>query len=109
MTTTLSHQPCNSQRVDVNLYVTTGNPFVLNDLEKEQMLKDRRTVYDTLVSQGNDADVDDVDDDNADVVDDDNVDVVDDDDVDVVDDDDNDNVDVVDDDDNNYDDDDNEA
>ena len=105
MTTTLSHQPCNSQRVDVNLYVTTGNPFVLNDLEKEQMLKDRRTVYDTLVSQGNDddADADDVDDDNADVVDDDNVDVVDDDD------DDNDNVDVVDDDDHNYDDDDNEA
>ena len=108
MTTTLSHQPCNSQRVDVNLYVTTGNPFVLNDLEKEQMLKDRRTVYDTLVSQGNDDDGDDadVDDDNADVVDDDNVDVVDDDDVD---DDDNDNVDVVDDDDNNYGDDDNEA
>ena len=54
MTTTLSHQPYNSQRVDVNLYVTTGNPFVLNDLEKEQMLKDRRTVYDTLVSQGDD-------------------------------------------------------
>jgi len=80
MTTTLSHQPYNSQRVDVNLYVTTGNPFVLNDLEKEQMLKDRRTVYDTLVSQGDD--------------DDDNVD------------DDNDNVDVVDDDDDNYDDDD---
>ena len=33
---------------------TIGNPFVLNDLEKEQMLKDRRTVYDTLVSQGDD-------------------------------------------------------
>jgi hypothetical protein len=69
MTTTLSHHPYNSQRVDVNLYVTTGNPFVLNDLEKEQMLKDRRTVYDTLVSQGDDDD--NVDDDNVDVVDDD--------------------------------------
>ena len=68
MTTTLSHHPYNSQRVDVNLYVTTGNPFVLNDLEKEQMLKDRRTVYDTLVSQGDD---DDDDDDNYDDDDDD--------------------------------------
>ena len=77
-------QPYNSQRVDVNLYMTTGNPFVLNDLEKEQMLKDRRTVYDTLVSQGDDDDDDNVDDDN-------------------------DNVDVVDDDDDNYDDDDDEA
>jgi hypothetical protein len=68
LTTTLSHQPYNSQRVDVNLYVTTGNPFVLNDLEKEQMLKDRRTVYDTLVSQGDDDDdvVDDDDDNNYD-------------------------------------------
>jgi hypothetical protein len=91
-------QPYNSQRVDVNLYVATGNPFVLNDLEKEQMLKDRRTVYDTLVSQGDD------DDDNVDD-DDDNVD----DDDDNVDDDDDDNVDVVDDDDDNYDDDDDEA
>lgn len=58
MTTTLSHQPFNSQRVDVNLNETAGNPFVLNDLEKEQMLKDRRTVYDTLVSQGDDGDGD---------------------------------------------------
>lgn len=65
------HGNCHNQSEVDGAWATVyyaGNPFLVNDLEREEMLKDRRIVYDTLVIQGNDTgdDGDDVGDDHDD-------------------------------------------